>query len=213
MKKIIIMPIVLIFLVGISLAAGEQVYHYRLDLSYNNGRITLTDVLMKPGFITTQTGDYKVELLSLKDAKLYSANFTVPINVYGDVIDPETGDFKGTVIELEHVNFTLTVPYSEDGNKINIYDSSGKKILETDVSKFDDVCPNGICKIFENCPQDCGNVNYKNLVLIGGSILLVILASVGIWFVYRGIKKSRKVTKKDNFEKLYEKYGKKRVKK
>lgn len=199
MKRIIIISVVLMFLISVSLADEGKIYQVNLfyeNLFYDNGKIKITDILVGFGFVAQQEGNYKqlykVKLISSTNEELYSASFNIPIFVHGDEIDPVTGDFKGSVVQLDQVNFSLTVPYFENGKTIYIYDSNNTKILAADVSSFAEVCSDSTCE------QD----NTFLIVLIGGGLGAIVLVLI----IYVILKRKRKEGEKEGFDKLNEKY-------
>lgn len=127
--------LVLILMVNVVLAQDNMVY--LLDLHYDNGKISLSEIKVEKGFSPDrkiQSGDYKLEVISFDNKALYSFNFKAP-RVYSDKSDRLTGKIDGEVIDLEKADFTLIVPYLEDGKDIKIY-KENNEVFSTDVSKF-----------------------------------------------------------------------------
>ena len=114
---------------------------YVLNLEYSYGKISVDNVYVKPGNISTeieQTGDYKYELVSFKDEILYTSRFDIETSF---MVPPPLGSRgPSQKVELKELSFTLVVPYFENGKTINIYDPENNKVLSIDVGYFTDVC-------------------------------------------------------------------------
>ncbi len=127
--------LVLILMANVVLAESDTVY--LLDLHYDMGEISLNNIKIETGFSPDrkiQSGDYRLEVISFYNRPIYSFNFKAP-RVYSDKSDRLTGDIVGDVIDLEEADFTLVVPYFNDGKNIRIY-KENNEIFSTDLSEF-----------------------------------------------------------------------------
>jgi len=100
----------------------EQSY-VLLDFEYDNGEIKLIDKSFEKGSYPLLNHDvereFKVESISNNGKVLYSNYFNNPGLLYSDDFSGEILEV-GEVMELENVNFFLTVPVSRDMDKIRI---------------------------------------------------------------------------------------------
>ena len=137
---------------NLSLAEEMESKIYILDLNYNKENLVLVNLSVKKGYapgrkIQPETG-YSCEVVSFLDEVLYSFKFEIPVVVYPP--PPLSGEGPGEPIYLETVDFTLLIPFFENGKVIDIYDSSRALKLSVDVSKFTEFCGNHLCQGKEN---------------------------------------------------------------
>jgi hypothetical protein len=134
---------------------------YIVELNYNRGTITLIDVFIKDGYlpdivVQPETG-YECRLISFTNETLYGFKFEIPTEVSPP--PPLENESYEAAVSLENVNFTLILPYFENGNVINIYDPDGIKVFSVDVSGYSTCNMNTICNYpyenYNSCPQDC----------------------------------------------------------
>ncbi len=134
---------VIVFVAIILLVNAEPEKIYVVNLNYDKGDITLIDVFVKQGYAPGREiqpeGGYRCEVISFKGEELDSFKFMPPTGWAYDYIDPETGELKGGVKELEEVEFSLIVPYFSNGKRLDIYNPEGVKILEINISGFAEV--------------------------------------------------------------------------
>jgi hypothetical protein len=129
-KKILILIILLS-----SFVSAEQVY--LLNLNYDKGEITLKDKFVKNGFApdyNLNSGDYQAEIISSDNIRLYEVRFDIPLFIYSDRSD-SFGEVSGDVIKRDIFDFTLVVPYFNNGKEINIY-YKNERIFNTKVSSI-----------------------------------------------------------------------------
>lgn len=134
---------------------------YIVELNYNRGAITLIDVFVKDGYLPDISAQpatgYECRLVSFANETLYDFKFEIPTEISPP--PPLENETHEAVIHLENVNFTLILPYFENGNIINIYDPSGVKVSSVDVSGYSTCNMNTICNSpyenYKTCPQDC----------------------------------------------------------
>lgn len=159
-KKSIFVGLVLIILLNLNTIETTANEIYVLDLNYDKGNINLIDVSVKQGYapdrrIQPEDG-YRCDVVSFSNTVLYSFKFEIPRILMTP--PPLPGEEPRGPIYLDNVNFTLLIPYFENGKSINIYDPSNFLVLSVDVSQFAKLCGNGICDYgenYKNCPQDC----------------------------------------------------------
>jgi hypothetical protein len=152
----------------------------------------------------------KVELLSKNQELLYQGYFFVP-NEITSVVPPLPGESgqppfppgvgqgeKPGPTELENVNFSISLPYSKNGQTIRITKDE-HELLSIDVSRFQMYCGDGRCQYDENiqsCPADCeisapaqppggptqqqAKGVFTNLMYAGIAIALIILGALVI---------------------------------
>ncbi|MDO8741508.1 MAG: hypothetical protein Q7J54_08160 [Candidatus Woesearchaeota archaeon] len=191
--KLIILGITLMFLFGLLFGTVIAVKNkiYELNLEYNNGIITSKEIVVKPISIPEKriqpTIGYNLELISFSNEILDSFKFEIPLTIFVDRIDPQTGEMTGEAIRLDKTEFILKVPYFKNGKTINIYDPNNTKVLSVDVGHFAVTCPNNICEPNENyktCPQDCPYIN-KNIFIFVVIGIIAIIIFVLIWIYLR----------------------------
>ncbi|MFH1978593.1 MAG: hypothetical protein ABIJ92_04680 [Candidatus Aenigmatarchaeota archaeon] len=157
--------------------------------------------------------DYTIELVSNDNEILYIYNFNFPLEIF---FDPFPECFDEQTLEFVHENcpdfvahrtYTestvfLNVPYSPAGEKINIYDEIGIRVLSFDVSGV--ACGNDVCDLVEtvsSCPQDCqeerepptAQDNWFYVYVIFGAIIVVIVVLIMISRMGNKTPKQRQV--------------------
>lgn len=166
----------LLFLFPNPTSAQESKF-YHLILSYDAGRMELKNIAVLPGEISQvpQEGDYRFELISNTGTVLYTDRFDVPLTIHGETIDPKTGEFVSTSVNLDKAEIVINIPFSEDGKVINIYDANNAKVLEIPVEAFSEASkPSGIKSVFTKFDPK------MILILVIGGI--VVIASVFVLF-------------------------------
>lgn len=131
--KRVIWVISLILLLNIVIAVENKVFI--LDLNYDNGQISINDVITKAGYapdrkLQPEQG-YKLEITKGNEV-LYSFKFEIPLKINTDVIE-EKGEISGGIVILEKTNFALVVPYYKDAEHIKIYDNKDNEVVSTTV--------------------------------------------------------------------------------
>tara|TARA_Y100000034_G_scaffold125474_1_gene175070 strand:+ start:232 stop:861 length:630 start_codon:yes stop_codon:yes gene_type:complete len=147
---------------------------YELDLQFTNEILSLNTVKSTYGFLPDRinmpaTG-YRLELISVDNIILYTYNFNFVTDVFisrpvecfnndATFNSSKCSEFS-THQKLSDSQKILNVPYSEIGDKINIYDANNQIVLTIDVSEFSDYCGDSICSVKEssfNCLEDCAS--------------------------------------------------------
>lgn len=148
MKKGIITVFILIFAIS-TYAIEIKEISYSIKINFQNDYASAEEVKIVEGKAArediTQTYDYVINLMSFKDEKLSSKNFSLPI--YWDDSD-ET---------LNNGSFDLFLPYYTNAKKVEIY-KGNKKISEKDISGLSSCNQDGFCsalEILKDCPEDC----------------------------------------------------------
>ena len=159
MRPCIVLLILLVSLIGIpATMALESEKIYFIELEYNQGALGLVDINLITGYPTLSVEPgmpYKLELVDASGNVLYTGYFDVPNRLY---TPPPLADGQGTsVVELDYVKFTISLPYQDKGLLIKVT-KGGKEELEIDVSGYAEYCGDNICQPDEDsnaCPQDC----------------------------------------------------------
>ncbi len=127
---------VVLFLVILSTAVFAEVKEpvVVVKLSYQNGKLALRDSFFMKGFYPQNdaqpSAGYRLAVLKTGE-EVYSLRFDIPHSQFVDVSDPETGKLSGGEVELDRVDFALTVPYPDGSDHIVIYNDHNKKVIET----------------------------------------------------------------------------------
>lgn len=177
-KEKMLVAVFLVSMIFFGSYASAESKIYILDLNYDKGDLSLLNIFVKPGYApdkaTQPEVGYTADVISFKGRILYSFKFEIPLEIYA--VPPLETDETGGLISLDRVNFTLLVPYFENGKTINIYDPNGAKKLSVDIQQFAtgecssnidcgdnnpctaDLCT-GISKVCSNMPITpcCGN--------------------------------------------------------
>jgi len=114
---------------------------YIIELDYTQGNLSLQSIGTRSGFATDRRiqpdNGYRCDVMSSSGLFLESFKFDIPLRVYYDNFDQNTGKIMGGgVQQLESVNFTLSIQYFKNAKSINFYDPNGTLLLSADVSKF-----------------------------------------------------------------------------
>ena len=134
-------------------AVGQELKQqdvFQFLLNYDKGAVSLDNIWVRKIFyreFETQKGDYRLELISFDEQKLYERKFDFHL----DIAD-------APISRLEQAIEELAIPYFENAKIINIYDKNGKNVLAIDVAPFAKVCGNNVCEPHESafdCPKDC----------------------------------------------------------
>jgi hypothetical protein len=182
--------ILIIILLSSTVVASQSEKIYFLNLEYDKGTLELIELSLITGYPTISNDDllpYKLELLSIDKEIIYQGYFDVPNKFFAPPpLDPnEVSD----VFELENLNFSISLPYNQDGNTI-ILSKNETELLQIDVSEFSIYCGDSICHLTENkeeCPQDCSDIvisnsSKKSWQLLTSLGVLVLLILIGIFY-------------------------------
>ncbi len=139
----------LIFNLNFKIAEGKEEIGkvYIINLSYDNGEISLVNAFAKQGYapdkkVQPENG-YEYRIVSSTNKTLYTFKFFVPwgLTLYdgcgscgsaGTTVDSKSTESAS----LNNVKFSLVAPYFKEAKTINVYDPNGKFKLAIDVSKF-----------------------------------------------------------------------------
>lgn len=142
MKKISIYFLILISLILNIQASSAYVSHfYKIGISYNNGGIYLKSLRVAPLSYEPKNldGQYCAEIIDFNGKILDKTYFGIPLEIYFDTIDNETGEINGGGVKvLNQTEITLLLPYYKDAGEIIIYKNE-HKFLAIDVSDFSKV--------------------------------------------------------------------------
>jgi len=135
-KKSLFFALALITILSASYTA-QNTDVYVLNINYNKGNLSLINIHLEQGYMPDmeqpETG-YRCEVISLSDEVLYSFRFVIPNTVSPP--PPRPGEEPTGAIYLDNVNFTLILPYFEEGKLINIYDPKDTLLFSIDISEF-----------------------------------------------------------------------------
>lgn len=104
-----------------------------ITVTYKDNTLSVTDVKTTTGYISTSYMDSERVNLDKADMKVYSStggliyntSFYISNKKNVDILDEETGELGGGTIELNDVDFVVTIPYSKSMNRIDISSKYG----------------------------------------------------------------------------------------
>lgn len=158
-KKIIIYILIAVGIVG-SLAGQyaladetNDAYSYAFYLYYDNGKLIIDrdakypyDIVARETSlnVTESATAFRAEIINFQE-KIAQTFFIDPLS--------ESPDFKKGKLVVQ-------TPYVPDGQEVNFYDQSGKKILtiplgDSAVCNNNAICESSAGESFNNCPTDC----------------------------------------------------------
>ena len=162
MKKILIMISMSLLLVSLVYAQDNPVKIFKIDLTYTNGTVILSNYGTAYGYpddnIIQPEDGYSVRVESFSNKTLYSSNFSFSMDFFYDTFDNQS---LGGSYKLEESSKTLMTPYFRNAKDLIIYSQNGTMLFSTDISQSSNVCNNdGVCEVeydesYTNCPQDC----------------------------------------------------------
>ena len=185
MKTTIIFGMVLI----LSFTALADINHYyKIDLLYNQGNLSYNHLAVQPSPQPLQNpeGRYIAEVVSYDNKILNLTFFAIPLTIFYDVADPETGELvDGGVVTLTQSQTNLYIPYYSDAKEINIYDQELIQKLHLDVSSYSK-SPEPVPSNFEERvqkelqqQQEVQKIPPKKLIVIG-TLLGVLLIAISV---------------------------------
>jgi hypothetical protein len=139
MKRVFFFIMMLMFAVSVS---AELNHYYKLDLIYQKGNISQTNLGVEPSskLLKNSGSDYIAEVLSVDNKILNFTFFAIPFSIFYETFDPETGLINGNdEVILDLAQTTVFLPYYIDAKEINIYDSNLVNRLSIDVSAYSKV--------------------------------------------------------------------------
>lgn len=194
MKKIILIMFMVLSLNIIAYA--ELQHYYEINLEYNYGNISLNSIEVRPiNYKVEETvGDFIVEILDYNDKTLKVTFFNIPLEIYYDAMNKETGQIdKGGILRLNESKKVLMLPYYKNAKEIIIYDNKLNEKIKIDVSQYSKMyIPSEINEedthsIIESGLKTSENVKKRmiNLFIILFVLILIII------FLYYGLYKKR----------------------
>ncbi|MEA2036920.1 MAG: hypothetical protein U9O94_05390 [Nanoarchaeota archaeon] len=190
-KNMMLLLLITLAVIPLTSALLDSEKIYFIELEYKNGLLELADIDVITGYPTLSddpTKPYRVDVLSVDNKVLYMGYFEIPNRIYAP--PPQDGGQGASVVELDYLKFSISLPYNKEGSLIKI--SKHQEELYINAREFSMFCGDGICQVDETtqtCQQDCGqeiaipeediiedretgNGVYIGLVLIG--IMIVI---------------------------------------
>lgn len=137
MKKTTLLLTILLLLTPLALAQLQ--HYYKIEIQYTNGELTTKAITIEPSTekLTNRGAGYVAELISFNDITLETIDFSIPLLLFYDNIDPETGRIVGGGSrELEETIVTIYVPYHDNAKEIVISDLDHNKKLTIDVTSY-----------------------------------------------------------------------------
>ena len=139
MKKYYFLILIsLIFILSLKLASAYVSHFYKIGIDYNNGELSLKNVRIVPLSYQPKNfdGQYCAEIRDFNGNLLNKTYFDIPLEIYFDTIDENTGEINGGGVKvLNQTEITLFLPYYEDAKEIVIY-KNRNKVLAIDASDF-----------------------------------------------------------------------------
>ena len=189
-KKIIqAMVILMVMPLMVPIASAlESEKIYFIELEYNKGLLKLTDIDVVTGYPVLSENPalpYKLELMDVDSEVLYVGYFDVPKRIYGP--PPLNPEDIASVVELDYVKFTISLPYHKRGVLIKI--ARDAEELYINAMRFAMYCGDTVCQPDENnkaCPLDClavhegkeewaGKLPYLTLAIAIGILALILI--------------------------------------
>lgn len=137
MKRISL--ILLLLLLFIPTVSAEVFHYYVIDLIYNHGNLSYTDLRIEQSQIELKApeGKHIAVVVSTNNSILNITFFAIQLTRISEFADPETGEIIGgkTTI-LNESDVTLYLPYYANAKEINIYDEDLNKLLTIDVGTY-----------------------------------------------------------------------------
>src|SRR3989344_3757326 len=185
-KTILFLAIVAIIMPAAIATESGKIYF--IELEYNNRMLKLTDIDVVTGYPTiseTPELPYKLELMDVDNEVLYVGYFDVPKRIYGP--PPLNPGDSASVVELDYVKFTISLPYHKRGVLIKI--ARDAEELYINAMQFAMYCGDTVCQPDENnkaCPLDClavheekeegaGKLPYLTLAIAIGILALILI--------------------------------------
>jgi len=168
-KMVLLISIFLVLIILLNSILAEKLDGriYVVNMKYDRGNITLSDIFIKYGNYQDrkiQTDDgYNCEVLSIEDDVLYSFKFEIPIKIY---VPLDENDTNRSIVYLEEANFTLLIPCFDNGKTIIISDPENKEILSIDISKYNSLLKSGI------------NTTYLFIILVAVTVIIILILLV-----------------------------------
>jgi hypothetical protein len=191
-NKSIILVILLFILGSVFVSAADKIYLIELE---QKGDIFLATAKVSEGFVSNLDGQYRYTLLSEEGKVLDAFIFGIEEDstdihthtVIGD--DPE--NVETTHFQTGGGGELITAAFFSDGKTIRLSNPDGTTLAEVDVSRFKNVCGDGVCSEGESgvsCELDCplevvdGGVEEGDVLvnLPDMKVILIVLGIVGL---------------------------------
>lgn len=127
---------------------------YFVNLEYNEGDLSIENVFLKPikANLNLRKSDYSVEIINFNGDKIFQKSIYVPNKEFS------LPNSFGKIIENNNFDFSVVLPYSNDAERLLIY-NQGDLVDSVSLESFSDRCGDGVCDSNENhinCLKDCG---------------------------------------------------------
>jgi hypothetical protein len=156
----------------LSRAAKPLGKSYFINIRYNGGVLTFENAYLAPGGFKAPDRNidiqrYQGRLLSFDNKVLENFTFEIPRLIWAPMPENENETHFSPIVK-DKFNYTLTIPYSDDGKRFEAYDRNNRKVLSVNLGYLADTCGNGACEPQENyleCPKDCSLEKPDNLCI------------------------------------------------
>ena len=157
-----LLKILIIFVFVLSSVQAMPFTYYKINLDYDKGDVNIESVGVEILYEEMKNfpGVYSANLLDYSNKALESVIFDVPIKMYYDNINPETGIIDdGGIKYLDKASFEIYIPYHSNAKYLVIFDEEVNEIIRKDISEFSkDKCGDSVCQLLESyrtCEADC----------------------------------------------------------
>jgi hypothetical protein len=144
---------------------------YAVNLNLNRGQLSLNNVYVTETISPDRKISlasriyYKAKLISFDGTELDSIRFDMANTEY-PFFDYNNDSSRPSPIVYPSVDRLVSVPYYKNAQKMEVYDSVNRKVLEIDLTRFSSQCGDGKCEVNENyvqCPADCSQERKDNV--------------------------------------------------
>lgn len=138
-KKIIIILVFMILLIGSANAEKYAEKYFALDVNYIQGSLTFNSVSLREIDKALKFEDksgFLIKLVSFDSSELKRIYLAMP----------------------ENRRYIAYIPYDKNAARIEVQNLKNSTVMEIDVSSFADTCGNGACEAYESyesCTKDC----------------------------------------------------------
>jgi len=132
-----IIAALLVFLAVLGSAGAIQNY-YEFNMTYDYGTVSINSYSIKTALSEKDAknieGKWIAEVLNSNEKVIGKTYFSIPNEIIGDIINPDTGEIEGPIYqELNFTTFILKIPYDSRIKKIRI------KVFDMEKYKMDTV--------------------------------------------------------------------------
>tara|TARA_Y100000034_G_C6895865_1_gene412977 strand:- start:44 stop:1696 length:1653 start_codon:yes stop_codon:yes gene_type:complete len=126
---------------------------YLANLEYDNGRVEITHITLKPikPGVVLKESEYTAELLDTAGDSLFKTPLALPTLIL------PLPDSDATPIKQDEFTYPILLPYSQDA-EVLLLSKSDTLVQAIPLEVFQDKCGNNLCDNSENhlsCPIDC----------------------------------------------------------